>query len=102
MDGEIQKVEFLAPDGLLAFVRSNFLPKASKGPVGGWAGEKMAGGGGGRVGAPYSLLCVRVPKVPDVRRDKAAWFAYFDEDGSGELSQAEVPVDGPLGLWEGG
>ena len=55
------KAEFLAPDGLLAFVRRTFVAAPSaKGPV------------------------------PDIRRDKEGWFAYFDDDGSGELSMEEV------------
>jgi len=61
-DGEIQKSEFLKPgDGLLAFVRKNFLRSAAaRGPP------------------------------PDIRTDKLAWFGYFDEDHGGTLSQAEV------------
>eukprot|EP00613_Pedinella_sp_CCMP2098_P075679 CAMPEP_0171935788 /NCGR_PEP_ID=MMETSP0993-20121228/33246_1 /TAXON_ID=483369 /ORGANISM="non described non described, Strain CCMP2098" /LENGTH=426 /DNA_ID=CAMNT_0012576801 /DNA_START=30 /DNA_END=1307 /DNA_ORIENTATION=+ len=64
MDGQIQKHEFLGPGGLLAFVRQNFIKQASLGGVDGG--------------------------MPDIRRDKLAWFNYFDEDGSGELSQQEV------------
>jgi hypothetical protein len=28
--------------------------------------------------------------IPDIKYNKMAWFDYFDEDSSGELSQAEV------------
>jgi len=28
--------------------------------------------------------------MPDINRDKAAWFLYWDEDGNGQLSQKEV------------
>mmetsp|Transcript_67018 Transcript_67018/g.160244 ORF Transcript_67018/g.160244 Transcript_67018/m.160244 type:complete len:123 (+) Transcript_67018:624-992(+) len=28
--------------------------------------------------------------IPDIRTDKNAWFAFFDEDGSGALDQEEV------------
>jgi hypothetical protein len=62
MDGQIQKAEFLGPDGLLSYVRAHFLAKND---------------GGG-------------PEIPDIRRHKMAWFDYFDEDQSGDLSQAEV------------
>mmetsp|Transcript_9691 Transcript_9691/g.24849 ORF Transcript_9691/g.24849 Transcript_9691/m.24849 type:complete len:110 (+) Transcript_9691:634-963(+) len=61
MDGQIQRDEFLAPNGLLAFIRSHFLKQN-----------------------------VPVAPVPDIRHDKHGWFSYFDEDGSGELSVQEV------------
>jgi hypothetical protein len=28
--------------------------------------------------------------IPDIKYNKMGWFDYFDEDNSGELSQAEV------------
>jgi len=61
MDGQIQKEEFLGPQGLLSFVKEHFVKlKNDKGPV------------------------------PDICTHKNEWFAYFDEDSSGELSQEEV------------
>lgn len=62
-DGHIQRHEFLAPNGLLDFLRDHF-PK--------------------QTGRHDDL------PVPDIRSDKQAWFRHFDEDGSGELSISEV------------
>jgi len=61
MDGQIQREEFLAPNGLLSFIRTHFLKE----------------------NAPAA-------PVPDIRTDKHGWFSYFDEDVSGELSVQEV------------
>jgi len=60
MDGYIQREEFLGPNGLLAFLTNDFAAEASE------------------------------ETVPDIRRDKGAWFDYFDEDKSGDLSVVEV------------
>ena len=62
-DGKIALAEFLGERGLLTFIREEFI-----------AAEASGGRG----------LC------PDIRRDKEGWFAWVDEDGSGELSQGEV------------
>lgn len=63
-DGSISRQEFLDPNGgLLHFLRTHFPQHA-----------------GGHATEP----------VPDIRANKRAWFLYFDEDRSGELSEPEV------------
>jgi Ca2+-binding EF-hand superfamily protein len=60
MDGQIEKHEFLRPEGLLEYVKQNFIRMEERAPP------------------------------PNICRDKRAWFEYFDDDKSGELSQEEV------------
>jgi len=59
--GYIEANELLAPQGLAAYVRTAF--------------ERAATGG---------------DAIPDIARDKDAWYNYWDEDRSGELDKEEV------------
>ena len=80
MDGQIQKHEFLGPDGLLAFVRQRFLRQGAR------QSDTANGNGGGGGGG---MMVLEAP-APDIRANKEAWFTYVDEDRSGELSIEEV------------
>jgi len=59
--GYIEKNELLSPQGLIAYVRSQCLSTREE------------------AGA-----------IPDIKRDKEAWYLYWDEDRSGSLEQEEV------------
>ena len=59
--GFIESNELLAPQGLVAYVRTAF-QRADAADAG----------------------------IPDISRDKDAWYAYWDEDRSGELDKEEV------------
>lgn len=60
--GFIEKEEMLAPTGLVSSVRQMFAAQPTN----------------------------RGDGIPDVRRDKGAWYDYWDEDKSGYLEQDEV------------
>ena len=62
-DNSISKHEFLAPEhGLLAHILREF----------------------------YSDGSARCTEVPDIKREKNAWFDYWDYDGNGTLEQGEI------------
>mmetsp|Transcript_62594 Transcript_62594/g.86036 ORF Transcript_62594/g.86036 Transcript_62594/m.86036 type:complete len:195 (-) Transcript_62594:561-1145(-) len=62
-DGCISRQEFMASDGgLLTFIKRNFTKDSA----------------------------AMVVQYPDIRNDKSAWFDFFDEDRSSELSIEEV------------
>jgi len=73
-DGLITREELMRPEsGLLAYVRDN-MPRRPVAP----------------------------PPPPDLSRDKAGWFRFFDADGTGTLSKDEVlrALTQTLGLCE--
>jgi len=72
--------EFIAPGGLLEYVRGN-LPNMQAG--GRLPGTNAASGGGGGGGGGAGA-------IPDIKDDPDAWFTYYDEDGTGTLSQEQV------------
>ena len=59
--GYVERSELLAPQGLVAYVRSAF--------------ERASSGG---------------EDIPDIMRDKEAWYRYWDEDNSNALDKEEV------------
>lgn len=60
-NGTISLKEFSDPvNGVLAYLKTHFAPH------------------------------VAIKQVPDIRKDKAGWFQYWDEDGTGNLDKSEV------------
>ena len=78
-NGSIDKTELLKPGtGLLAYIRSHFLRL----PITEDSSQLSSGS--------ESRSAAAVTQAPDVRRQPAAWFAYWDESGDGSLQKEEV------------
>jgi len=60
-DGKVEFNEMMGPQGLFFYVRNAF-----------------------------KAALQNLDNIPDVRKDRMAWFRYWDEDGSGTLDRDEV------------